>query len=66
MNANDQLLETLTNWFDTEITDTEDGYEVAGWAFFLEPEGLEVVTPAGKTVDLQVAELDRFFQFHLA
>lgn len=66
MNATAALLETLNNWFDAEITDTEDGYEVAGWAFYMEADGLEVVTPAGKTVNLQVAELDQFFQFHLA
>lgn len=66
MNATAALLETLTNWFDAEITDTEDGYEVAGWAFYMGADGLEVVTPAGKTVSLQVAELDQFFQFHLA
>lgn len=32
----------------------------------MEADGLEVVTPAGKTVSPQVAELDQFFQFHLA
>ena len=32
----------------------------------MEADGLEVVTPAGKTVSLQVAELDQFFQFHPA
>jgi len=66
MNATAALLETLTNWFDAEITDTEDGYEVAGWAFYMEADGLEVVTPAGKTVSLQVAELDQRVASRLA